>query len=80
MNISDLKELISHMGDDYLYLGKSNKTVNQFSSHKDKQAQIRRQQMSKKNERLTREEKITSTSNGLLCQYFGGLLNRLEDQ
>jgi hypothetical protein len=78
MNILDLKELLSNMGDDYLYLGKTNKTVNQFSSHKDKQSQLRRQSMSKKNERLTREEKITSTSNGLLCQYILGLINRLE--
>ena len=75
MTNPQLKQHLKELADEYIYLGKTSKTINQFSNIKDKEAARRRAKKGLKNQKMTVDEKITSTSNGSLCLYILGLLN-----
>ena len=76
MTLTELKQHIKELETDYLYAGQENKTVNQYSTPEEIEAQKRRKAKAKR-DRLTVEEKRISTSNGLLCSYLLGKLNTI---
>ena len=79
MTLTEFKQQLKEMETDYLYAGKENKTVNQYSTHDEIEAQKRRKKQPKR-DRLSREEKMVATSNGLLCSYILGKLNLIGEE
>ena len=78
MTLTELIQQIKELETDYLYAGQEFKNANQYTIPSERAAQNRRKKKDVR-DRLTREEKMVSTSNGLLCSYILGKLNLVKE-
>ena len=78
MQLNELKQYIKNLEVDYLIEGKLGRSVPSYNYIEEAEAIEDRANRGKSNARMTKEEKIISTANGLLCSHFLTKLSCLE--